>query len=379
MAITALSFAIMAFFAGLTLQVKPLDPLSGAIKNFSFTDIYYEILKETAPADTSDLITIVDMTQLYRRGEHAQALADIASLHPKAVGVDVVFDVEKDDFEGNDSLMQVVAANDNIVFSFKLEGEYQGDSIGFEEDTHSFFKQYIDFKEGFCNMPRGGLYDGMKREIPVEYRLNGEPCRSLIAQTANTYAGMDLFEGRTSDVKINYSPKVFRVIKPQDVKKHPEWIQDRIVFYGAMHEAADYHWTPVGKIAGVVVLAYGVETVLQSTEIHELPFWGTLIISFLFSLCVLYLQQNYRRITGSSKNLFVRFMLGSTYVLSICTFLFTSVLIGFCFLLFSVYGLSISLGWALSSIAFLTTSSNMYDAIKDYIVNKRNKSSNTNS
>ena len=109
--ITVFAFAMLGFITLIAVSVKPLNPLAMAVKNFSFTDIYYSILEETADPDTSMAVTIVDMTQLYRRGQLAQVLEDIQSCDPKAVGVDVAFDVEKDDFAGNDSLIALAVLN----------------------------------------------------------------------------------------------------------------------------------------------------------------------------------------------------------------------------------------------------------------------------
>ena len=134
--ITMLAYLMMGFFA-LMLCIKAFDPLSNALKSFSFTDIYYQILSQTAVPDTSHVVTIVDMTKLYRRGDIAQLLEDIEKAGPRVVGVDVVFDVEKDDFDGNDSLIHVAQTYDNIIFSVKfLEFDEKQDQ--YTKEIHSF-------------------------------------------------------------------------------------------------------------------------------------------------------------------------------------------------------------------------------------------------
>ena len=86
---TFLAIAITGFFALIAVKAKPLDPIRRAVSEFSFTDIYYEIQKETSSADTSRVITIVDITEQQTRAEMAQTLLDIEACRPTVVGVDV--------------------------------------------------------------------------------------------------------------------------------------------------------------------------------------------------------------------------------------------------------------------------------------------------
>jgi len=370
--ITAFAFAMMGFITLVVISIKPLNPIAMAVKSFSFTDIYYSILDETTAPDTSRAVVIVDMTQLYRRGQLAKVLCDIESCNPKVVGVDVVFDVEKDDFYGNDSLMVLASQNNNLVFALKLL-DYENDSIGYTTEIHSFFDKYIDFREGFVNVPRGGLYDEMKRVIPLRVKSGGRDVLSMAAQTMSLYIGNDDWKNeKKNDVKINFCPKSFLVLQPDEVLDHPEMLEDRIVLLGAMYEDADFHWTPVGKIAGVELLAYGIQTLLEKNEVKTLPVFPQLIISFCLTLLIFSLQLKYKHGLGESSNLFVRFVIGSSYVLNILTFLFTSVFIGICFLIFYYTRISINLGWTLASLPFLISSKNLYDAIVCYIDAKVN-------
>ena len=59
--------------------------------------------------------------------------------------------------------------------------------------------------------------------------------------------------------------------------------------------------------------------------------------------------------------------------MSVLTFLFTSVLLGLCFVVFKRYGISFNLAWALTAITFLGTSRSMYAALQDYFIARRSK------
>ena len=133
-----------------------------------------------------------------------------------------------------------------------------------------------------------------------------------------------------------------------------------------MYEDADCHWTPIGKIAGVELLAYGVQSLLYDKEVHNLPFPLLCLVSIVLIFFVEVLQHMYLNKTSKAKSIFVRYIIGSTYIMSIFTFLFTSILLGLSFLVFKLYNLSFNLAWALSVITFLGTSRSMYNALHDY-------------
>lgn len=364
LSVTFLSIGISSLFALVAIFAKPLDPVRRAIQDFSFTDIYYEIQKESSLPDTSRIVTIVDMTKLTKRTDIAALLAKVETYNPKVLGLDVCFDNEGEDYEGNDSLIAVASRYKNIVYATKMH-DWASDSTGWSKCIHSFFYEIVPIIEGTTNMPRA-LYDNMKRKVPVCELYKGKPYPSFVAQVSNLYAGRDLVGQRKEDVKINFSPVLFRVLSPEEIASHTELIEDHIVLVGAMYDELDRHWTPVGKIAGVELLAYGMHSIIYSNEIKDLPFVLLCVISLVVIFVVEIIQHWYLQAMASSNKIFVRYILGSTYVMSILTFLFTSVMLGFSFLVFKLYGLSFNLAWALSVITFLGTSRSMYTALKNY-------------
>lgn len=370
-AVTMLAAGLVAFFSVIMVFTKPLDPIKRAIGDFSFTDVYYEIQNETGDPQECPFITIVDLTKLTNRSDIAKTLRDIESCEPKVIGLDCVFDNEGENYEANAELIDVAEQHKNIVFALKYL-DYENDSVGYTTEIHSFFHEVVDLTEGTVNMPRK-QYDSVKRNVPMGEKLNGKWQASFPVQVSSLYADRDMANGRTKDLSINYSPTRFAKLNPEEVLKHPELIRDRIVLFGCLYEDADFHWTPVGKIAGIELLAYSIQNIILNKEIKEVPqvlFW---IISFAIVLMVQTLQWYYIRKTTASKNLFVRYIVGSSYVLGILTFLFTAIFMGASFLVFNMYDISFNLAWALSVVAFLGTSRSMYEALKNYIVGRREK------
>lgn len=208
------------------------------------------------------------------RGQIAKVLRDIEAAHPKVIGMDCVFEGEGEDMEGNNAIVEVAEQYKNIVFAKKLQ-DWKGDSVGYTKATRSFFADFVDITEGTVNMPRL-LYDNMKRKYPLAERYKGKQFPSFIAQISNRYADRDLVKGRTDDININFSPTAFRVLQPEEVKAHPELIEGQIVLFGSVYEEVDMHWTPVGKIAGVELLAYSIQSLVEQKEIHKVSGAGVL-------------------------------------------------------------------------------------------------------
>lgn len=374
--VTLLAFAIMGFFALIMVKLPPLNPLTDTLANFSFTDIYYSVINETGAPVESKTVTIVDINQYEGRGNYADLLEDIEAMHPAVICVDAVFEGPRlYDQDGDMRLADVAEKYDNIVYSMKMEELHvENDMWVSTAPIHSYFTEFVDVREAFCNMPRGNLYDSMKREIPIAASVDSTVFHSMIVETVNAYAHKDVTEGRTDAVKINYSPTTFPSIKPAEVKAHRELIEDRIVLLGDLHEQYDQHWSPLGeKLAGVSILAYGIQTMLDKKEVIK-PHWAiTCLLSFLVVLTMLYIINLHSRWTKDSKNLVVRFLLGSDYARGIIIFAFSSLLLLVSFLIFMKWNLSLSWGWAFSGVAFLSTAGNLYKAIRSYYIARKQK------
>lgn len=365
--VTLIAILIMGVVALVTLFVKPLDPVKRAIEDFSFTDIYYEIINDTMDPEENQQVTIVDLTQQTSRSDIAQTLMDIESLGAKAIGVDCTFDVAGDNYAANDSLIRVAETYPNIVFALKANDSSEEPS----HCTHSFFADFVDVREGTVNVPRG-LYDSMIRRIPTGEMVDGKPLPSMLTQLVWLARGDSAELKDVRDVMVNFSPLKFAKLAPEEVLSHPELIHNRIVLYGCLNDYADTFWCPAGRIAGVELWAYALDSVLNEKEVTELPILPFCLLTFLIVVLAEILQVRYLRRTSHSQKPFVRYILGSTYMTGLLTFMFLAVFIWFGFLTFKYYNLSFNLAWATSVIAFLSTARNIYSALENY-VNERLK------
>jgi CHASE2 domain-containing sensor protein len=310
-------------------------------------------------------VTIVDMTELTSRQDLAELLTGIDALHPKAVGVDVVFEGYKEDVLG-DTMIAVAARNvRNFVFSYKIIDSMDGETV------HSFFSPNDSVTEGFTNMPRQ-LYGGMKRSVSIGRDVGGVVQPSFIKKVAEIYAGQEVVPLADKDLSINFSPKYYHVVSCDSIFEHRDLIEDHLVLVGAMKEEGDMHYTPQGKIAGVELLAYAAETMLRQSEIKHASTGVTMVVSFIVVFLSVILLSKYKRFTASKKTL-GHVILSTSLIRGLLICLWLSLIVWITFILFCRYNYSISLAIAMSAIALIYMAENLYDTVRDTIVFKKKK------
>lgn len=369
--VSLLAFAIVGFYVLIAFKLPIFSPVKDAIDDYSMTDFFYRVLEETSTPDTSNVVTIVDMTELIDRADLADCLMQIEACQPKAIGIDMVFEGLKPENPEGDELIMVAAeaVAPHAVFSFKLlDDSYNGER--FTEGIHSFFRDSVGIHEGYANMFHS-LYGGMRRELSIAQNYKGEMRPSLIKAVADTYAGREVMPNKEHNLKINFAPKAFRVVDADSVAYYSDWLSDRVVLFGCMNDGVDQHVTPVGKIAGVKLLAYGVETLLKQEEVKEVTGWPLWLLSLLVVFLNKAILDQYDLFVKKRKSPFTRIMLSSTLVKSFVKFIWMSLVMVSTFILFSHYFISVNLTVALSAVAFSGSAENFYQACKGYIESKK--------
>ena len=351
--IVLVAFGCVGLLTLLAINISFLSPVAQVVREFSLSDVYYHVLYESGEVDTSRVITIVDMTELQRRDKIVDVMQEIESLNPKAVGVDIVFEGLKDDTLGDARLRQLAKTySANTIYSYRML-DYIDDSIGYAEDVHSFFvEEGVEVMEGFTDFERA-LYGGMKRKLSLRRRCRGEERTSLVNNVLNVYTDGQMTEGRQRELAINFHPKKFLVVPSDSVTQYGELIKDHIVLFGATHELTDMHYTPLGKMAGIELLAYSLQTLLEQTQVRLLPLWLTVVISFLVAMLSWYLLMGYSRMVKRCRSEILRFFLSTTFIKGFFIFVWIAFLMWLAFLVFCNYHISVNLGWGVAIIPFL--------------------------
>ena len=358
------AFMLVGIYALIALNFSFLNPIAQAVKDFSLTDVYYQVLAEHP--DTSRAITVVDMSKLYTRTEVAALLYDIEQTRPKVVGVDIVFQDERTDYVGNDMLVDIAKTYDNVVFSYYRQNIQNNE----ETEVHSFFTDSVKVMEGFTDMPRG-LYGVMKRKVPLCGASEDGQSLSFSSLVANRYAEKDIVPLEEADLDINFEPTVFTIVSCDSVLFHPELLEGRIVLVGGINRLEDMHDTPLGKMAGTVLLAYSIQTIIESREVKYLSAFWLGILSFLIVMLTCVWQDGYSRLVDNSiKNLMIQNVLKSTYIAGLLTSFWCVLLLGLAFIVFCKFNISVNLGWAFAAISCLVGSKSLYSALYNTVLSK---------
>ena len=357
LAVTAISFAVVAVFVVVTLNVSFLNPIATAFEDFSVTDIYYQMHDDLGDVRKSHLITIVDMTELTARQDIARTVDEIESHSPAVLGIDIVFEGLKEDTIGDNMLMDIAEQYSNAVYSYKLLKYVDGQ---YTEEVHSFFTPFIPVTEGFTNFERK-LYGGMKREVTIGQATQGHVKPSFPLATANMYAGQEVVALEDKQMEINFIPTNFNEISYREVSQHPELIDGHIVLLGATKDEYDMHYTPLGKMAGVELMAYAVETLLHQKEIKTPPSWLLIVITIVIVLLTECILSWYKRMVGKLPVKFFRLFLSSNIAVALFLFVLMAVYFTMAYALFCIDNWSVNLGWAFSVIVCLDSSQQFYD------------------
>ena len=361
LAIVGFSFIIVWGYIQIALNLSFLNPISEAIKSFSMSDKYYQMMSEKE----SRLVVLVDLTNLYDRADIAQALEELEACNPAVIGMDCVFEGEKEDTAADNAIREIARKYDNIVYSYRLLDE-KTDGTGYSRTIHSFFTDEIKVHEGITNMQRDNLYNGIKRRLMTGWIVNGNKKSTLVGEVVNLYAKEEVVSTADKDININFHPTRFTKIYPSEILQKKAQIEGRIVLFGTLTDETDMHYTPLGKIAGVELLAYATQTILENGEIIEVPLWINVVIAILLVMLTNMLQQTYIRWKARNRSPLVHYVIGAVYELGLITFLWIALIMWVTFLCFCIYGISIETGWPIAAIAFLSTSRNFYTVCEAY-------------
>ena len=350
----------------LSFSVSFLNPLARSLSNFSMTDIYYDISKSKAQKERDALITLVDMSKVYERGKIADIIEQIESLGPSVLGIDIVFDGERDDSFGNRRLIEVAKKSKvHTVWACKLK-DWNDDAEQFRETNHSFFTTSCLVDEGFTNVERD-VNGGTVRRFGVRRKSEGRRVYSLPARVARLHTGVEPAMDNDMSCVINYQAVKFPVVPYDSIIEHAGLIKGHIVLLGAVQEERDKHYTPLGHIPGLYVLAYTVKTMVEHQAPTTLPVW----VIWAFSLLVTLFTQITQAYAFDTT---VRHRLGSVKCLgrmgvtsSVIFFTMVIVLVGASFMLYMRDNINLDVKWAILCMALLGTARLLYSVMVNLI------------
>jgi len=279
--ITIFAFVIVWLLYTAVNGLSLFSPVKRAMSDMSTTDVFFQITNKTSQVNQD--ITIVDIKDEYNRGRIAQCISAVDSLKPWVVGIDIIFESIKGEPEDNLSLFQTAAdMNSKAVWATKLL-DYDPSSKSFNSQSGSFFADSLAVWTGFTNLDDNLEHTTIRKMLTVE-NLDGQDIYSFpVAIAASLADSVPLMP--SSKLSIDYGTK-FTTISYDSVAHYKDLIIDHIVLIGSTIDESDMWHTPIGKMSGVMVQAYSLNTVRTHSDIKYFGKWTNLLIAFI--LCYLF-------------------------------------------------------------------------------------------
>ena len=319
--------------------------------------------------DTSRIITIVDISDVKDRDKIALMVDSIREAEPAVVAFDVIFDPLLGTEEENMQLLQSLSELPVSRYAFMMK-EWDQEKHSFTVPFRSFFFFDEFEQEGYVNTPESA--DGSTlRTFSLNRVFLGDTLESFPLKIASAYDSR--LEGmRGEDRIIDFSPTYFPEVNWNDISNNTDLLRDRIVIVGALHDLVDNHFTSVGRIAGVKIVAHSVQTLLENRNVRHASGWLTGLISFLVVLFTQIWQHFLLKKMWSSDSTFWLFARRSESLTSLLTFVWVCLITFLNFVVFRIGGLSIELLWMLGGVALVIEARGIYRAFVCVLGDKYN-------
>lgn len=372
--VVGLVLVVIFLFTTMVNGLSFFDPIKRSLANFSLKDVYYEYIQEAEAEHSSNIITIVDMSDAYRRDHIASIIEEIASCEPAVLGVDIVFEGWREDTLGSELLMDVISrTTENIVFASKLTNgkaeKNEEDKLSFATSVHSFFDKTVPITEGFTNVD-SDMDGNTLRMFPMTRRCGNNTVYSFTAQVADAYQGNIIGQTNEEDRTVIFSNTKIEKVHCDSIRENCELIKDRIVLLGALNDYMDRHYTPIGRISGVEFQAYAIQTLLEHNDVKTMSNPMMWFVSILVIYLSLVLRVSLYMHLKRSCHPFAAFFTDSSIGFTFLTFLWAGLIFTLDFFAFAAYYTYMEPLVMCMGVALMGDASAFYEACIRYLDRK---------
>ncbi len=293
---TVLSLLVCYLLSLLFFNISFFNPLSKALEDFSFLDVYYaERLDQN---QTLDAHTVLINVEHKSRKELALVLQKVLEEKPKIVGFDVILKEFKK--TPADTLLSQLLNKNNVVSTYVIQPENS------KITNHPFFIK--EGSSGFANFNFDSK-NSVIREFNGVYTSNGNLEMSFSVAVAKKYFSKEVWKATNIDAKIaklrviNYQGGLDRYLHftADEIMKLDDGsvLRGKAVLLGYLgsptgneFDVEDKHFTPLNTIPsgksipdmnGLLIHANVLSMLLSDNFMHKISnFWFYLVL-FLFS------------------------------------------------------------------------------------------------
>lgn len=301
-------FIFIIILGKIPLHLGALNPVKLSLKDFDFNDLYYSKVGNKQNDSVEKNITIINIGNADRQGI-AMYLQKAASMGPKVIGLDVLFDGPRDSVK-DDALRQVIRQTPNLVLAVK----YGADSAGRLITGRTYFLKDAQLT-GFVNFPYDEGWESIRTYIPMkgdehDHSLVVPAFTSSILKVYDSTAYERISHKIDKEVTINYTrtltdkKKQYLVVEADDLmmdRVDSAQLKNKIVLLAYVsdnpNDIEDKKFTPMNEkwygkgvpdMNGIIVHANILSMVLENNFIKKVPSWGNWIIAIF--ICWLHMS-----------------------------------------------------------------------------------------
>lgn len=361
--VVLLSIAIYELILLLAFNVSMFKPIGIAIKEFSLSDVYSRWERKIRGTDSlaNEDIIIVNTKNLTKREDIASVIRMVYSVSPRVIGVDITFNEPKDSINDKSLIAVADSVGDSTVFACKLT-DFSNGVNAFNNIVKPFFAKDNDATIlGYDNL-NDNLEGKCIRSFSFSQQVvNYKAIYSLPAAMMNLN-GHDLPKANKT-YQIDYTTSNFISIAYDSIRAYADLIAGRMILIGSLNDEEDMHLTPLGKMSGVQIHAYTLNTLINhSSPKHVSDFWNwiiAIIIGFSVELSICSLNKFLAR-----RKVKIRIFLSESLILlRLLMLLWLSTIGMVSFLLFWKFNIYIETILPLAIAAFIPDVHRIYNAI----------------
>jgi CHASE2 domain-containing sensor protein len=305
MAITLIIFLFIGLVKLVTFRSHYFDPFNNGMKDYEVTDIIYSQLRDKSRVQRETRIALVHVEKPTRT-ELAAMLERIAAFSPAVIGLDILFQGEKDSL-GDAQLRRVLHSIPNVVlaanlapyvdslkgipnmivadsaFSNHSTSAYTNFLAGADKTVRMFTPQLntLDGQEHLAfGVALSGYYDSLavrkllRRNNPAERIDYFGEYRSFLRKN-----GSDIAEASDEELSVLFRDRIV-MIGFADSRDSDAPIEDR--YFTPLNPV--YTGRSIPDMYGMVIHANIVSMILDGRYIYELPTWirTLLVVAFAY-------------------------------------------------------------------------------------------------
>jgi len=246
------------------------------VKDVQMSDFYNRVSDSKSIRELSQNVVLISVDGKSRE-QIARVIECVSMEHPKAIGVDLLFEYP---FDSDSALIESVNGENVIMAAVDM---------GNGERTTSYFCDST-FRIGMVNMMAASSGSVVREFLPTYPEGNCFALEIIKDVYPSQYCGL---LNEKDGKKVIYYPSIeFPIIEADSVITGVNMgkLQDKVVLIGDCNNMADMHVTPIGTMSGLNVHASIIETIIGERYVKSFSPFANWLIAILS--CLLFVTLN---------------------------------------------------------------------------------------